>query len=57
MSSRIDNDNLLENYKTIWTNAEDLQNIKLYAFPVYGEKYIKNKVETCGDKVYTKFRG
>ena len=35
MSFRIDDEKLLENYKTIWTKSEDLQNIDLNALPVY----------------------
>ena len=34
MSLCIDDDNLLKKYKTIWTKAEGLQNIKLNALPV-----------------------
>ena len=35
MSFRIDNENLLEKYKTIWTKIEDLKNIDLNALLVY----------------------
>ena len=38
MFFRIDDDKLLEKYKTIWTNIEDLTNIKLNALPVYGDR-------------------
>ena len=31
----IDDENLLEKYKAIWTKFEDLKNIKLNALPVY----------------------
>ena len=34
MSLCIDDDNLLEKYKTIWTKIEGLQNIKLNALLV-----------------------
>ena len=37
----IDNDKLLEKYKTIWTNIKDLKNIELNALPVYDNGYIK----------------
>ena len=57
MSFRIDDEKLLEKYKAIWTKIEDLKNIKLNALPVYDGKYIKTKIRTYGDKVYTKFRG
>ena len=56
MSFRND-EKLLEKYKTIWTKIEDLKNILLNALPVYDERYIKNKIRTYGDKVYTNFRG
>ena len=57
MSFRIDDEKLLEKYKAIWTKIEDLKNIKLNALPVYDDKYIKAKIRTFGDKVYTNFRG
>ena len=41
MPFHIDNGKLLENYKTIWTQIEDLQNIELNALPVYDSRYIK----------------
>ena len=34
-----------------------LKNIKLYASPIYGDRYIKTKIKTYGDEVYTNFRG
>ena len=48
---------LLEKYKAIWTKIEDLKNIELNALPVYDDRYIKTKIRTYGDKVYTNFRG
>ena len=53
----IDDQKLLEKYKAIWMKIEDLKNIKLNALPVYDDRYIKNKIRTYGDKVYTNFRG
>ena len=53
---RINDEKLLEKYKTIWNKIEDLKNIELNALPVYDDKYIKNKIITYGDKVYTYFR-
>ena len=41
----------------IWTKIEDLNIIELNALPVYDERYIKIKIRTYGDKVYTNFRG
>ena len=58
MYLRIDDDKLLEKYKTIWINIEDLQNIDLDILPVYDDDgYIKTKMKTYGDKIYTNFRG
>ena len=57
MSFRIDDERVLEKYKAIWTKIDDLKNIKLNALPVYDCKYIKTKIRTFGDKVYTNFRG
>ena len=55
MSLCIDDDKLLEKYKTIWTNIEDLKNIEFNTLPVYNNIYMKNKIRTYGDKVYTNF--
>ena len=57
MSLCVDDDKLLEKYKTIWTKIEGLLNIKLNALPVYDGRYIKTKIKTYGDKVYTNFHG
>ena len=57
MSLHIDGNNLLKKYKTIWFKIEGLQNIELDALPVYDSRYIKIKIKTYGDKVYTNFRG
>ena len=43
MSIHINNNKLLEKYKTIWTKIEDLKNIELDALPVYDDRYIKVK--------------
>ena len=52
----VDNDKLLEKYKTIWTKLEDLKkNAELSALPVYDNRCIKNKIRTYDDKVYTSF--
>ena len=44
MALHIDDDKLLEKYKTICTETEDLQNIELNAWPVHDVRYIKNKI-------------
>ena len=43
LSWRIDDDKLLQKYKTIWTKIEDFKNIELDASPVYDDRYIKPK--------------
>ena len=57
MSFCIYDEKLLEKYKSIWSKIEDLKNIKLNTLPVYDDRYIKTKIKTYGDKVYTNFRG
>ena len=57
MSFRIDDENLLQKYEGIWTKIKDLKNIKLSALPVYDDRYIKTKLRTYGNKVYTTFGG
>ena len=49
MSSCIDDEKLLQQYKAISTNVEDLKSIGLNALPVYDDKYIKTKRRTIGD--------
>ena len=55
MYFRMDHGKLLEKDKANWTKIEDLQNIELNDLPVYDERYIKSKIRTYGDKVYTNF--
>ena len=57
MYFRIDDEKLLEKYKTIQTEIEDLNNIELTVLRVYDDRYIKTKITTYGDKVYTNFHG
>ena len=52
MSFCVNDEELLEKYKTIWTKIEDLMNV----LPFYDDRYIKTKIRTYGDKVYTNFR-
>ena len=53
MSFHIDDEKLLEKYKTSWTKIEDLKNIELNALPDNDDRYIKTKIRTYGKKVYT----
>ena len=57
MSSHIDDEKLLEKYKAISKKIEYLKNLDTSALPAYDDKYIKTKIRTYGDKVYTNFRG
>ena len=57
MSFRIDDDKLLGKYKTILFKTEDLQSIEMNALEVYDKRYIKIKIRTYKNKVYTSFRG
>ena len=56
MSFRINHEKLSGNYKTNWPKIEDLKNIELNALPVYDDRYIKTKIRTYLDQVYTNFR-
>ena len=57
MSFHIDDGKLLQKYETIQSKTKDLKNIKLNALPVYDDRYVKTKIRTYSDKVYTNFRG
>ena len=54
---RTGDENLFKKYRAIWTKTEDLTNIEWKVLPVYDNKYIKSKIRTYGDKVYSNFRG
>ena len=56
MSFCIYNKKLLEKYKAIWTKIEELENNELNALPIYDDRYIKAKITTCGDALYTNLR-
>ena len=55
LSLPINEEKLLEKYKTIWTKIKDLKITGLIALSVFDDRYIKTKVRTYGDKVYTNF--
>ena len=57
MSFRIDYEKLLEKYKAIWTKIEDLTNIELIALLACDDRYIKTKIITYGNKLFTNFDG
>ena len=57
VSLLIDDVKLLEKYKTIWTKVEDWKNIDFNALLVYDDRYIKSKIITCGDEIYTNCQG
>ena len=54
---RIDNEKLLEKYKAIWTKSKDFKNIQLNILSVYDDRYIKTKIRTYSNKVYSNFCG
>ena len=56
-SLRIDDEKLLQKYIAIWSKIENLKNVELNTLPVYDDRYIKTKIRTYGDKVYTNFSG
>ena len=49
MLFHIDDEKLLENYKSIWVKFEDSKNIELSTLPVYDDRYIKIKIRKYGD--------
>ena len=55
LSFRIDDKKLLQKYKAICTKIEDFKKVKLNALPVYDDRYMKTKIRTHSDKVYTNF--
>ena len=56
MSFSIDDDKLLEKYKTNSTKIEGrLKNIILSSLSVYDDRYIKAEIKTHSDKVYYRF--
>ena len=57
MSFCIVDEKLLEKYKTIWSKIKDLKSTELNTSPVYDDRYIKTKIRTYGNKVYTNLRG
>ena len=58
LSFFIDDEKLLQKYEAIWTKIGDLNNIKLNVLPVYDISiYIKTRIRTYDDKVYTNFCG
>ena len=48
---------LMEKYNAILTKIEDLKKTELNAVPAYDGRYIKTKIITYSNKVYTNFRG
>ena len=53
----IDNEKLLEKYKAIWTKSKDFKNIQLNILSVYDDRYIKTKIRTYSNKVYSNLCG
>ena len=53
---RIDDEKLLQKYKAIEDYNWRLENTKLKALPAYDDWFLKTKIRTYRDKVYTNFR-
>ena len=53
MYLHIDDDKLLEKYKTNSIKIKDLKDIELDNLPAQNDKYINTKIRTHDDKVYT----
>ena len=43
--------------RNYWTKFEDLKNVELKVLPTYDDRYIKTKIRTYGNKVFTNFPG
>ena len=43
--------------RNYWTKFEDLKNVELKVLPIYDDRYIKTKIRTYGNKVFTNFPG
>ena len=56
MSFHIDYGKLLEKHKAIWLKIDDLKNTKLTALLEYDNRYLKTKIRTYNDEVYTNFQ-
>ena len=46
----------IEKIQAIWTKIESLKKFELNTLPVYDIRYIKTKIRTYGDKIYTDVR-
>ena len=57
ISFRICNEKLLEKYEAVWTKIEDIKNTELNALPVCNDRYIKVKIRTYSNEIYTNFCG
>ena len=57
MSFRVNNNQLLKNYNTIWEKVEKLMKTDFESEPVYGDdyKYIKTKIKVYADNIITNF--
>ena len=57
MSFIVKDDDVLNKYNEIWDKIKNKVNIKFHSTPVYGEKYIKVKVNELDGKNKTNFLG
>ena len=55
MSFLIKDDELLKNYNKIWKKVKNTNNKEFDSDPVYNEKYLKAKINSCNGKNQHKF--
>ena len=53
MSFGLNDDKLLGNYETIWSNIEDLHNFKSNTLLVFNDRYIKTQLRSSDYEFYT----
>ena len=57
MSFKVNDNKLLKKYSKIWERVSNLMNIEFDSEPAYGDKYIKTKIKSYGDRVIINFEG
>ena len=57
MSFKIEDESVYLKYTEIWNEIKDILNVKFHSPPIYDDKYIKTKVKTFNNVIYTLFSG
>ena len=57
MSFKIEDKSLYLKYTEIWNKIENSLNVKFHSQRIYNDKYIKTKVKTFNNMIYTLFSG